>query len=49
MSGLTGWVQQRIVIPVQEQLKSGLSPEKLAWSFAFGITCGLVCVELSVS
>lgn len=36
------WAKSKIVDPIVKQIKSGVTPEVLARSFAFGITCGLV-------
>lgn len=36
------WIKRVIIDPLKEQMQSGMTPEKLALSFAVGITCGVV-------
>lgn len=36
-----GWVQRWIVRPLARQLKQGITPGKLAWTIASGITLGI--------
>ena len=41
---MAGWIQRRLVAPLQAQLTQGVSPGKLALSVALGTACGLVPV-----
>ena len=46
MEAVIQWTRTRVVDPVIAQFKSGVTAEKLAWSFAIGTTCGLVCTPV---
>ena len=35
------WMKQRVVVPVQQVLQQGITPEKLSLSVAVGLAAGL--------
>lgn len=39
---MTSWVKRRVLLPVRNALKNGLSQKRLAVSMALGITIGLI-------